>query len=262
MRIGIPRGREVGFALGLTMLLVGIFFVDWRLFREPEFHGKSVMRWLEDLKEARMGRGRFADAEHAFGEFGPQAIPFLFASLRQKDSKLNDLYRAFHARCPARIQKVLPQLPPKWAIAGRMRRLQWDVGDALSSLGPTAVRPLMAGLQDRSKQVRAAAAFALGAYGRQAFPAVPDLLATAADPDPDVHLSAVISLRILGKEASHAGLRTLEPGKPKVVAILTELIVAPTDDFNRTEIKAAAREALKKIDPATAAALEKNRPMK
>lgn len=120
----------------------------------------------------------------------------------------------------------------------------------------------MAGLRDRSKHVRAAAAFRLGAYGRQAFPAVPDLLVTAADPDPDVHLSAILSLRILGKEASHAGLRTLEPGKPNTVAILIELIGARTDNFNRTEIKTAAREALKKIDPATAAALEKNGPMK
>jgi HEAT repeat protein len=67
--------------------------------------------------------------------------------------------------------------------------------DVLVSLGPAAVPPLIASLRDADPQVRVQSATALGILGEQAKEATSPLLEAISDPEPSVRQVAVFAFR-------------------------------------------------------------------
>jgi hypothetical protein len=93
---------------------------------------------------------------------------------------------------------------------------------ALAGLGQEAIEPLQEALKDKSKESRAAAAYALGQMGGLARNIMPDLLKTLKDEDKDVRRSVAQAIsRIVRSEHGIAGSYTppFMPGVPAVPGV-------------------------------------------
>jgi HEAT repeat protein len=104
--------------------------------RESVYQGKSIQTWFEAY--ATHTSPGFFEASQAFQEMGRDAVPFLAAKLRTRDSIIERIYLYTWPRLPLGLRRRLPA-PRSW---------EQDIGDAvelLKSLGPTA-RPAVPAL--------------------------------------------------------------------------------------------------------------------
>lgn len=86
--------------------------------------------------------------------------------------------------------------------------------EALSRIGPVAIKPLVGALKERDRNVRRGAAEALGWYGAEAKMTVIDLNEVAKDDDESVKAAATTALkRIEGGEAPKASTFIEDPGR-------------------------------------------------
>jgi HEAT repeat protein len=105
----------------------------------------------------------------------------------------------------------------------------------ISQANPSAsISSLIADLKATAPQTRNAAAYQLAHMGPKAAPAVPALIEALQDPAPTVRYPAAIALREIGPAAKLA-----IPALKKVME----------DDIN-DEVAAAAKQAIRRIDPA------------
>jgi len=86
---------------------------------------------------------------------------------------------------------------------------------ALAAMGSRAVEPLIGALKDKSRERRAAAAYALGQIGPPARAAIPALVQTLKDDSPTVRRQAAYALsRIVGADKANAIIQP-PPGAPE-----------------------------------------------
>ncbi len=156
----------------------------WKIDRHP----KAVPALLEMLR--RNDRSQAYAAAVALGQMEQEAdrvAPALIEALHARDA---DVRRAA-ARSLGQLGKAaFPSLGKAKALDDPDDEARRQVIEALSWMGPDAVRALTAALKDESPAVRRAAARALGNLGAAAQSARSALEAAASDPQEDVRAAA------------------------------------------------------------------------
>src|SRR5262249_31661073 len=148
------------------------------------------------------------------------------------------------------------------------RELRDSIGAALRQLGPDACVPLAKLLKEKKPFVRRFTVEILQSFGPQAAAALPDLLATLEDKDGEVALRAAaagwsidkrkealpVFLRGLNSKTADWRLRSVHGLRlmgNDAKAAVPELLAAYRDRDRR--VRLAAYQALRQLDPATAA---------
>jgi HEAT repeat protein len=170
-------------------------------FEELGPEAKGAVRDLARLMNTATSHATGHRAADALARLGPDACPFLFEALtnRQISGRVRALssisYLGAHAR------PVVPLLvrfldDPDWTVresaAFALGRLKLD--------GFLVVPALQTSLSDSDDHVRRGAAYALGEYGQEARPAVPALLWLIKDPDALVREEATNAIVVIAPE--------------------------------------------------------------
>lgn len=216
----------------------------WLLTRrtQPELvhAGKTVEEWGVQLYLSQEQSARDTAAA-ALKTLGAKAVPDIIRMLRRKDPFMRRLVWSSAARLPARFRKgIVSNVKParaglvhiagmravaavgpeaRAAIPDLTRMLQgkdlqetWAAGSALGSIGPEAVRVLIAALQHQYPAVRQAALLGLKEIGPEAVQAVPAIIERLVDRDEWVRGWAAQALIAIGRPAIPQLLETIERG--------------------------------------------------
>lgn len=170
--------------------------------REPSYQGKSINAWLSQLNSAfnQNDLQKRHEAEQAFQTIGTQAVPYIVANLRRRDSALAGRYRNIFGKLPAGLQRLLPS---PW------QEFPSYIGQfALFAIGEPAKPSLIKILKDGDPVVREASAATLGSLahydGMDLHDAEPALIELLLDPDAGVRWHAASDLGYLGPDAATA----------------------------------------------------------
>ena len=177
--------------------------------RALAMRGEAAAPFVPDLTGALDDRSRVvrAAAAWALGEVGPAAAPAtpdLLRLLRDADPlvRAGAAYALGATGAAARDSalKLIERLDDP------DERVRWQAGEALAEIGLDAdlVGPLVRLVRDAVGPGRGLAAEALGRVGPGARAAVPDLIAAASDPRPEVRWRAVWALGRIGPAAGAA----------------------------------------------------------
>ena len=154
-----PR-RVLVIAGALLLVFVSALTLHWRHSRQPVWEGKSVREWFAEFRRARpryrvqaflplssgptstnlVRIGHLVTTENtrdllhdpaakALKAFGTNAVPFLAAEVRKRDSFWAKSYRNMWEKIPSGIRRYVPDPPPK---RDPIRR---DAALALAALG-------------------------------------------------------------------------------------------------------------------------------
>ena len=281
---------------GLALVGLAVYF----LFPgEPLYHGKRLSAWVEDL-HPRVVEARQHEAELALRAIGTNAVPYLLELLQHHEPRLLNDLRDFSQRTKTllrmRADYELPwvaavekdmQLSAAFAALGPSARLAFPAltnlllrpattsvsASALARMGPDAFGPLTLALASPHREVRAAAAGALGSMPGDLAKILPTLRKALADSDKFVRLSAVVGLGQIAESNPEAVLDDLIQGlrdtSPSVKIFAADSLArlgkgarpAVPELVNMAEgldrlASGKALSALKQIDPETAAKLE------
>jgi HEAT repeat protein len=133
-----------------------------------------------------------------------QALPALAAGVHDADVESRraaiDVLEAMGRQATSATPALMD------ALSDRDRFVRWAAARALGRVGPSgaAVAALARSLGDSDCNVRLAAAGALAAYGPAARAALPDLIAAARAPEPELRLAAVRALEQIGSDDAAA----------------------------------------------------------
>ena len=96
------RMKKLWFTIGFIAFLSGLIVIALVANpagpREPEYHGKKLTRWLDDLHTLSTSTATQANARLAIQEMGTNAVPFLVQMLHAKDSSFRRRYMALLER--------------------------------------------------------------------------------------------------------------------------------------------------------------------
>ncbi len=266
----MPFVRKRGIILFLVLLVA---LAGWEIFcalppREPVYEGKPLSYWLKGYDPIEGSEPGRQQTDEAVRQIGTNAIPLLLRMLREQDSplklKLLALARRQHvvkinyveaSRRNIQAELTFEQLGPTAAGAVpeliKICEIELDqppgqnsifreriLIEALGSIGPrarTAVPLIVKALEFDSYPVHPIAA--LGEIHAKPEIAVPALMkCLKKSVDSSLRLEAAVELGRFGKDA--------KPAVPMLIELWKE-----TDPA----LKTAAADALKQIDPETAA---------
>ncbi len=216
----------------------------WLRPREPMYQGKPVSYWVDRLLEPDPG-----PAQIAVREFGPKATPFILAKVRREHSLSHRLYRAVWPKLPASLQRTFGKPRPRTSSHRQI------VYESLAGMRAPAVPELIKALRDRSSDVRAVAAHALGAIGAEAHTAIPELIRLLSDSNGLVREEAVGALESMGPRRNQAipaliaALKIANPPEDE------GLIVGIGDEHTAVHARETAAELLGKIEPVAQGAI-------
>ena len=283
-------------ASGLALAGLAIHFL---VPGEPVYHGKRLSAWVADL-HPRVGETKQQEAELALRAIGTNAVPYLLELLQHQEPRLLRDLRDFSQRTKTFLrmdsQLELPwvavverdlQLNAAFAALGPSARPAFPAltnllprpettsvsASALARLGSEAFEPLTRALESPHRDVRAAAAGALGMMPGDLARIIPALRKALADSDKSVRVNAVISLGQIAESKPEVVLddliRGLRDTSPSVKIFAADFLArlgrharpAVPELVNMAEgldrlASGKAMGALKQIDPETAARLE------
>jgi HEAT repeat protein len=198
---------------------------------EPRFQGVWLSEWVEGLEntdlaskwgtDKQSGRDRAAEA---IRHMGTNTLPVLLKMLRYKDSRLKLILYGFceehfrvqfnradyyHMVAGEALEllgaKALPAMPEIMKLLGEENHDAYNVPQSvMANLGAETVLPLTYALTNQNSNVRIGAATVLGRIHQRADLAVPALVASLGDTNPEVRLTATRSLFWFGKQAKQA----------------------------------------------------------
>jgi HEAT repeat protein len=266
---------------------------------EPVHHGKRLSAWVADL-HPRVVEARQQQAELALRAIGTNAVPYLLELLRHREPRLLSDLRDFSQRTKTllrmRADYELPwvaavekdmQLSAAFAALGPSARPAFPAltnlllrpattavsASALARIGPDAFGPLSHALSSPDREVRAAAAGALGSMPGDLAKILPELRKALGDSDKFVRINAVIGFGQIAETNPEAVLddliRGLRDTSPSVKIFAADSLArlgksarpAVPELVNVAEgldrlASGKALSALKQIDPEAAAKLE------
>lgn len=165
--------KRVHIALAV-MVVALVSVIAWQVLRlrEPVYQGKRLSVWLVQYSTNHYSAGRDGvldkQAENAIQQIGTEALPVLLGKLRARDTRLKQVMMAW-----AQKQKLVHF---NFKSANQCHNEAVAGYEALGSLASVQVPSLMDTLSnDRSLEVRQAAASALGLIGPEAKQAAPAL---------------------------------------------------------------------------------------
>ena len=283
-------------AAGLALAGLAIHFL---LPGETVYHGKRLSAWVADL-HPRVVEAKQQEAELALRAIGTNAVPYLLELLQHQEPRLLRGLRDFSQRTKTFL-RMPSELELPW-VAVVERDLQLNAAFAalgpsarpalpaltnlllrpettavaastLARLGSEALGPLTRALESPHREVRAAAAGALGTVPDDLAHILPALRKALADPDKFVRINAVVSLGQIAESKPEAVLddliRGLRDTSPSVKVFAADFLarlgkgarpavpelVSMAEGLDRLA-SGKALSALKQIDPETAARLE------
>lgn len=194
--------------IGSTALLLALavgLVVAWR---EPEYGGRTLSSWLEelDLGQTRYDFSKKLDAEDAVNRIGGRGVPTLIKMIRYRDSFYREPWQVRFKKFLAK-QKIIKIKPPPPAQRPSVESIQWRGAKGVWILGPkadTAIPDLVPLLTNQSASLRAVAARALGAIGTNAGWTTPLLTKALKDPNVEVRVCARMGLQGIGPAARDA----------------------------------------------------------
>jgi len=261
------KQRRILFIAATALVLSFLIWVLWPS-REPVYQGKSLSVWLHQYHTNRWPLD--IEAKTAIRHFGSNAPPVLLRMMSTRESPVRmkllalvpKLWQArFHVQTPSDYQKKISDF----------RRAGASGFMALGEQARPFVPHLIALLDDKNKDVRYLAVFALRCLGPVATNALPALISCLNDPEFRVRDDAVMSLgtmeaepervvpviivflgnyrsdRILCRDAIESLRQFKTDAKAAVPTLLTLL------DDNNADIRSSATNAIRQIDPEAAA---------
>ncbi len=225
----MPKRRRILLllAVGLLLFSAAAFFVTRP--REPSHGGRALSKWLDDY-----GRPELfvtfpkapARAENAIRQIGTNAIPHLLTWIAYEQP-------AWKARWYFRLNPLLRRLNQNWILTDRQEARAERATGALQLLGPNAAgaipRLTRMMYEARIGGTKLRASRALSSLGPQA---LPPLLATLTNSQPQVIMVGLSGLRGLGSNAA--------PAVPTILNLL-----ASSNFF----VRVSATNALRRIAP-------------
>jgi HEAT repeat protein len=214
--------KKLWLAVGLIAVLSVLVVIAWVPIagspREPEYHGRKLTAWLDDLSASSALTRTNATA--AIQQMGTNAVPFLVQMLHAQDSPFRRRYITLlgqqhwvnlhlHYDSVMRVQalRALAILgPDAKAAVPDVADLLKDTGDGtmaaytLYRIGSNGIPALQSALTNSNVWTRRHAAMMLGAAGQSS--SVSNLLAALKDPDPFTRDGAVMTLRRFPEQAN------------------------------------------------------------
>lgn len=162
---------------------------------EPTYRNHPLSYWTLQL-----GGREFGKSYDAIRAIGPDAVPWLLTSVRSAHSLRHTAYRG--------MWEVLPQRARRhFAVPEPAREIDDRMAHALSVLDSKGIPRLIAALSDRNHHVRRVAVRAIGRMllsEETVTLTVPRLATLLSDPDESVRIAALATLEQMGSEASGA----------------------------------------------------------
>ena len=281
---------------GLALTGLAVYFLAPA---EPMYRGKRLNAWVADL-HPRVIEARQQQAELALRAIGTNAVSYLLGLLQHREPRLLSDLRDFSHRTKTllrmRADYELPwvaavekdmQLSAAFAALGPSARPAFPEltnlllrpattavsASALARIGPDAFGPLSHALSSPDREVRAAAAGALGSMPGDLTKILPELRKALGDSDKFVRINAVIGFGHIAETNPEAVLddliRGLRDTSPSVKIFAADSLArlgkgarpAVPELVNMAEgldrlASGKALSALKQIDPEAAAKLE------
>jgi hypothetical protein len=210
--------------------------------REPEYQGKSLDQWLDQLaRESDDGEGGVSidvPSAGAVREFGAKAFPTLLKMLSTRETPMR--------RAMGRLLEHQHFVEYRVAPASATRRAGWVGFWALEDQAAPVLPEVIRLLGDSDPNIRGAALDALYFVGHRDGASVAGVIESLRDPLPIVRASAAATLA--GIDRKMKSLSRRETGCRVAVPILVALF----HDADR-QVRASAQSALLEIDPAAAA---------
>ena len=227
---------------GLVLLLV-VFGAVNLVNREPDYQGKTLTAWLDDLNSTRSTPARRTEATEAIQQMGAKAVPHLLTLLKAQSSPVrfrDFLEKWLEAHPQLRIQldsagdrswqvveafRVLGPVgePAMPALAKLLARPQTcgQAAACLAAIGTPAVPALVGALHSTTnRQMQNAVLMAFGIMGPPARSALPSLMTALATLDRDNMAVAAFALARIGPAAAPVLLRALTNDNPVVRQVL------------------------------------------
>ena len=221
--------KKLWFCLLVAALLVGwlIWVVSSRQPRPLLVHGRSVENWVHEVRIGGFHLEKDVALE-ALASAGPNIIPDLSRLLRRPESAKDLAMRlpnnlisvSMKNQYASESEVLVMKAKAAWVLGGIVYR---NTNGFETSL---CVPPLLSGLKSGSREVRTYSVQALGAIGRAASNAVPELIAKTVDEDSGVRMSAVESLGRIGFNS------------PASLAAMSNALTDPIPDVSFTATKA------------------------
>jgi HEAT repeat protein len=136
----------------------------------------------------------------------PNTVPGLMEALASNDYLVKKCAGEALVKLGPAAQSTFPMLLKRFQQGDQ--QVEWVITELAKAVGPGAVAPLLAALQDADAKIRQKAAEALGEMGNDAHAAVPGLTLALHDSDPAVVLVSALSLRKIDP-GDHAGVPAL-----------------------------------------------------
>ena len=115
----------------LAFTFTGLLLLVLSIFLETRYHNTTTSAWFAEFRENQNDTPAFQNAVNALRALGPDALPFLTAQLRSRETHLTRLYRECSILLPWSIRNILPGLKDRDAVRN-------DTVAALSHLGDAA----------------------------------------------------------------------------------------------------------------------------
>jgi hypothetical protein len=165
--------------IGCAILLFGVAALAlwWHLDREPEYKGKPLAYWVDQILTGQFQDGH-TETFAALRSIGPPAAKLLVPAMVLTDSPLRRYYTGVRSKLPASLNAVLPH--QRLDAPGARN----NAFSALCQMGRKAngqVPELVKLLKHRDKQVRIYGVLVLACIGPEAMAAKPALLEVSRD---------------------------------------------------------------------------------
>jgi hypothetical protein len=260
-------GRRIVLVAGAILASV---FLAWMFStkREPVYQGKSLTTWLHQYHTNRWPLDK--EAEAAIRHFGTNASPVLLQLMSTRESAVTLKLLAI---VPKKLQAQFqgPTVNDYVHKVSGCRRVGAAGFMTLGEQARPTVPNLIALLDDKNKDVRYLAVFALRCLGPVARDALPALTNCLSDPEFAVRDDAVMALgtmraepervvpliiaflekyrsdHILSRDAIYSLMQFKADAKPAIPILLSFL------DNQNAEVQSAAAMAIREIAPETAA---------
>ena len=240
----------------VALCIMGVLIVLLLGRREPEYHGRTVSQWIEQLGSGDANN----EAWEALRHFGAAAVPYI---IRELDGTPRQRFKAMMA-CQAvgspaasgAMPALVRVLDSGGSHADQSARLLVEIG------GTQHLPALIRNLQNPNNDTRRGVMIALGELRTQASPAVPDLLLLLQEPGVDgAAADALGKLQSSPESVVPALLNAAEHGDPSLRrhsiealgqfgSAAREALPAITRALTDAEarVRSAATNALRRID--------------
>jgi len=222
----VTRKRWI-YLIGAIVVTAGVLAVIFRPEREPEYGGKKLSEWVEQLQEST-GRSEMKagkQAAEAIQLIGTNGLPYLLSWIRYEQA-------AWKKNLHATVNRMIRHAPPSWYLRDKRLILRGGAFSAIGVLGTnasTAIPDLAVMMNDPNGDRRSVALITLTCLGKAA---VPTLVSALADSHNRVRPVICMQIARMGADA--------RPAVPELVRLL--------DDPDRN-LRSAARSALQQISP-------------